>query len=43
MRKARKASMNFRREGVPSRYAVQRVCSATVDADVGAGAVDDAP
>jgi len=28
--------MNFRREGVASRYAVQRVCSATADADAGA-------
>ena len=39
MRKTRKASMNFRREGVASRYAVQRVCSATADADAGAGGV----
>ena len=36
MRKTRKESMNFRREGVASRYAVQRVCSATADADAGA-------
>jgi hypothetical protein len=36
MRKTRKASMNFRREGVASRYAVQRVCNATADADAGA-------
>jgi hypothetical protein len=28
--------MNFRREGVASRYAVQRVCTATADADAGA-------
>ena len=36
MRKTRKASMNFRREDVASRYAVQRVCNATADADAGA-------
>ena len=28
--------MNFRREDVASRYAVQRVCNATADADAGA-------
>ena len=27
--------MSLRREGVASRYAVQRVCSATADADAG--------
>jgi len=30
-RKTRKASMNFKREGVVLRYAPQRVCTATFD------------
>jgi len=33
IRKTRKASISFRREGVASRYVAQRVRSATVDAD----------
>jgi hypothetical protein len=39
MRKTRKASMNFRREGVESMYAVQRDCRAKEDGEDGAGLV----
>ena len=42
MRKTRKASTSFKREGVVLRYAAQSVCRATFDADVAAGEeVDD--
>ena len=41
MRKTRKASTSFKREGVVLRYAAQSVCRATFDADVAAGEEDD--
>ena len=40
-RKKRKESMNFRREGVVSRYAFQRECRATEDGADGVGLVDE--
>jgi hypothetical protein len=41
MRKTRKESMNLRRDGVESRYAVQRDCRANEGGEDGAGFVDE--